>query len=140
MANFHIYKNNPTAGGTNGTQVSEGTGLEPILTGNLNTTENQESLPIKLAIRCETGYRTVSGESTTFAPIGTTSAKWALALDDGTGNAPSTFGAYGATLTMTSQVTSVNTIFWAKAKATTDESPANDISVDLQVQAKIEAV
>lgn len=136
MAYIHVYKNNPTAGGTDGQQVSEGDGSNPVIVGPLNATNNEESAPIKLAVRCEAGY-TTSGD-TTITPTGTTAAKWALAPDNG--DAPGAWGAYGAALTISTAIVATNTLFWAKAKATSDETPTNDASVKLQVAAVIAAV
>lgn len=132
MANFHVYKNNPTSGGTNGTLVSEGTGSSPITVGPLNASNNEESAAITLAIRCESGYITTG--STVITPVGTTAAKWALS-DNG-----SSWGAYGAALTISTLIGATNMLFYAKAKATADENPANDSSVSLQVQATVAAV
>jgi len=126
----------PTAGGTNGTQVSEGTGTTPITTGNLNASTNEEGAAIKLALRCDTGYNTYG--NTTVTPTGTSASKWALA-NDNSGSA-GTFGAYGAALTISSIINTTNTIFWAKAKATSDETPSNDTTVDLVVNTTIQAV
>lgn len=133
MAYIHIYKNNPTAGGTDGQLVSEGDGSNPITVGPLNATNNEESAPVKLAVRCDSGYQT-SG-NTTIQPVGTTAAKWALAPDNG--GSPGTWTSWGGTLTISSTIGATNTIFWLKAKATSDEVPANDTSVDLQVTATI---
>ena len=129
MAYLHVYKNNPTAGGTDGTLVSEGDGSSPIIIGPLNAVNNEESAALKLAIRCESGY--VTGATTSITPTGTTATKWALAPDN-SGSA-GTFGAYGAALTLASGITATNTIFWAKAKAVSTENPANDTTVDLVV-------
>ena len=68
--NIHLYKNNPTAGTADGSPVSEGTGLNPIATTGLNSANNEESVAIKLALRCDAGYNT-SG-NITITPIGTT--------------------------------------------------------------------
>lgn len=135
MAYIHLYMNNPTAGGTDGIQVSEGTEDNPIVVGPLNATANEESAPIKLAVRCEEGYKT-SG-TVIIQPVGATADKWALAPDDN--GQPGTWLDYGAALTITDEIGSTNYIFWAKAKATSDESPKNDTSVDIQVQAMIVA-
>ena len=125
---MHIYCNNPTEGGTDGTQISEGTGLlSPLTIGPLNATENEESAAIKLAVRCETGYQT--GAETIVTPTGATKIMWALALDNG--GVPGTFGAYGAALTLPSGITATNTLFWVKAKSVNTESPANDTTVSL---------
>lgn len=136
MANIHVYQGTVTAGGTNGTQVSEGTGSAPIVVGPLKASINEESSAIKLAIRCDTDYETVG--NTTITPTGTSSAKWALAPDN-SGSA-GVFGSYGAALTISSVIDDTNTLFWAKAKATNDETtPVNDTTVDLRVVATIVA-
>ena len=135
MANIHIYQGAVTGGGTNGTQVSEGTGVSPIVVGPLKASLNEESDPIKLAIRCESGYEAVAG--TTITPTGTTASKWALAPDNA--GSPGTFGSYGAALTISGVIGTTNTIFWAKAKATSGEAIGNDTSVDLVVAATIAA-
>ena len=134
MAYIHVYTT-PTASGTDGTLVSEGTGLQPI-TVTLNATNNEESTPIKLALRCDAGYQT-SG-NITLSLLGTTNAKWALAPDNA--GSVGTFGAYGANLVIATVVGATNVLFWAKAKATSDEAPQNDTTVDIQVSATIEAV
>ena len=137
MADIHIYKGTVTAGGTDGTLVSEGGAqTSPITVGPLNATNNEVSTDQKLAIRCDIGFAT-SG-STTITPTGTTAAKWALAPDNA--GSAGTYGAYGAALTISSVINAVNTIFWTKAKATSDESPVNDVSVSLQVSATVAAV
>ncbi len=134
---IHAYKDNPTSGGTDGNRVSEDTGLSPIDSGQLNATQNQESAAIKLALRCEAGYQTAAGEDTVVTPTGPTAAKWALAPDNA--GVPGAWGNYGAALTISSVIDDINTIFWAKAKATSDEGPINDTTVDLQVDAVIAA-
>ena len=134
MAYIHVYMT-PTAGGTDGTQVSEGTGLQPISV-TLNATNNEESTPIKLALRCDSGFQT--NGNITVSVVGTTLAKWALAPDNA--GAAGTFGTYGADLVIATVVGATNVLFWAKAKATSDEAPQNDTSVDIQVTATIEAV
>ena len=129
---LHVYKNNPTAGGTDGSLVSEGTGLNPITTNALNATMNEESAVIKLALRCEAGY-TTSGDIT-ITPMGTTSSKWALSADG------TTWGAYGAVLTITTVIGVVNTIIYCKAKAVSGESVVNDSTVTLQLVGNVVAV
>lgn len=136
----HLYKNNPTVGLTDGNLVSEGDGSNPITCNPLSVTVGEESTSIKLAVRTApetvngvlTNYKT-SG-STTIAPIGTTKDNWALSLDG------ITWLAYGAMLTITAEITAVNTIIYAKCKSVTGEVVANDTSVDLQIVGKILAV
>ncbi|WP_378955373.1 hypothetical protein [Pelosinus sp. sgz500959] len=129
---LHVYKNNPTEGGVDGSQVSEGTELNPITTSALNGTNNEESASIKLALRCDTGYNT-SG-NTTVAPMGASASKWTLSIDG------TTWGAYGAALTISTVIGVINTVFYCKAKAVSGESPANDVSVDLQISGNVVAV
>jgi len=137
LANIHVYKGTVTTGGTNGTLVSEaGAQTSPIIIGPLNATNNEVSTDQKLAIRCDTGYVTTG--DTVITPTGTTSAKWALAPDNA--GSAGTYGAYGAALTLSSAIDATNTIFWAKAKATSDESPVNDTAVALQTTATVAAV
>ena len=135
MAYIHGYKGDVTSGDTDGTLISEGTELSPIQVGPLNATDNEESAPIKLALRCEAGYLT-SG-NTTITPVGTSVDKWRLAKDNA--GSPGAWGSYGASLVINSVITDVNTVFWAQAKATSDEAPSNDNSVDLQIEALIGA-
>ena len=132
---IHVYKDNPSAGCTDGAQVSKGTGFTPVDSGKLNATENEKSAAIKLVLRCEAGYQT-SGDIT-ITPTGTTAVKWALAPDNA--GAPGVRGAYGSALTIVSVIGATNTIFWVKAKATSDETLVNDISVHFQVDAVIAA-
>ena len=131
MAYIHLYKDNPTASGTNGTLVSEGNGLSPVSV-TLNATSNEESSPITLALRCEAGYET-SGK-TTITPTGTTASKWALSLDG------TTWENYGSILTISSVISSVNKLFYAKANSDSSETPVNDSSVNFQIQATIGAI
>lgn len=131
MAYIHLYKDNPTAGGTNGTLVSEGDGSSPV-TVTLNATNNEESSAITLALRCESGYQTVG--NTTITPTGTTASKWALS-SNGT-----TWSDYGSALIISTTIGATNTLIYAKAKASSDETPMNDTSVDFQIQATIGAV
>lgn len=100
----------------------------------LNATENQISDPLKLAIRCDSGYQTSSGVNTVITPTGANANKWALSLD---GN---TWEAFGDPLTITSQITPVNYTLYVKSKAVDTEIPNNDISTKLQITAQIEAV
>ena len=132
MANIHVYKDTVTLGAKDGTQVSEGTGLQPISIGLLNATNNEESVSTTLALRCDAGFKTTG--DTVITPIGTTANKWALSLDG------ITFGSYGAGLTISTTVDENNILFYIKAKATSDETPVNDTSVDIQVSAQIIAI
>jgi len=131
MAYIHMYQGNPTVALTDGTLISENTELNPISV-TLNASNNEISSNIKLALRCETGYLTVGDLIIT--PTGDSASKWTLSLDG------VTFGAYGDPLTITSVIDATNTIFYVKARATSDETPVNDVSTDLIVSCIIGAV
>lgn len=140
MAYIHVYQGNPTAGGTNGTLVSEATEASAI-SFTLNASNNEESTAMKLAVRCEVGYQTTSAGVTVDIVDNSASGKdlkWALASDNA--GSAGTFGAYGATLTLSGVIGATNVIFWVKAKATSDEAPQNDTNVDLKVEGIVEAV
>ena len=198
MPNFHIYKDSPTAGGTDGTLVSEGTGLSAIDFGILNATNNEVSDVITLAIRTDADYEfkngadiipkgyatTLSAEalvgatSITVTSVGEKGAGVyilrkgiSIEITDGThtesrvitsvsGNVVSfetgltygyasgsdvtsmsnlkvqlskdniTWADYGAGISFTATIGATNTLFYAKAKATADETdPVNDHSI-----------
>lgn len=129
MAYIHLYKGVVTAGATDGTRVSEGNGATPLVVGPLNLTINEESTPIKLALRCDTGYITTGNSVLT--PTGDSADKWTLALD--AAGSPGVFGEYGSPLTISSAIGATNTIIWAKAKAASDEVVQDDTSVKLNL-------
>ena len=137
-----IYKDNPTAGGTDGTLVSSGTGLNPIESGAIKVPAAgyQEGSWIKLAVRCDTGYETVE-DSSRHARISivdsTKVTMWQLAPDN-SGQA-GTAEDWGDPLDFLTKIGATNTIFWARARVAHTEEPANDTSVDIQVAATIGA-
>ena len=140
MARIKIYKGTVTSGDTDGTLVSEGTGLEPIESGALVVPAEgyAEGSAIKLAVRCDEGYETVESGSkhATISIVDSTHVdKWALAPDDS--GSPGVFEDWGDPLEFLSQIDDTNTIFWAKARVAYTEEPANDTSVDIQVEALI---
>lgn len=131
MANpyINLYMNNPTAGGTDGTAIStDGTYTSP-LTVSLNAANN-ESKTVKLAIRTETGYATTG--NTTISDNGDTNDRWKLCLTEN--------GTFTNSITISNTVTSVNTVFYAKASSVSTETPSTDRSVSLRVAATIVAV
>ena len=137
-----IYKNNPTAGGTDGTLVSSGTGLNPIESGAIKVPESgyAEGNWIKLAVRCDAGYETVE-DSSRHARISIEDSAgvtlWQLAPDNaGSAGTPED---WGDPLDFLTKIGDTNTIFWARARVASTEEPANDESVDIQVAATIGA-
>jgi hypothetical protein len=137
-----IYKGNPTAGGTDGTLVSSGTGLNPIESGAIKVPAAgyQEGSWIKLAVRCDNGYETVE-DSARHARISIVDSAgvtlWQLAPDNN--GQPGTAKDWGEPLDFLTKLGATNTIFWARARVAHTEEPANDESVDIQVAATIGA-
>ncbi|SFH39296.1 hypothetical protein SAMN05660649_05033 [Desulfotomaculum arcticum] len=134
MAYIHVYLSDGT------TQVSEGTGDQAI-TFTLNASNNEEGTPMRLFVKAEAGFQTTAAGVTITIVDNSASGKeqkWALAPDNA--GAAGTFGNYGAALTLPGVVTNAGTPFWVKARATNDEPPQNDTSVDLKVEGVVEAV
>lgn len=143
MAYIHVYKGTVTQGGIDGTKVSEGTETAPVSV-TLNATNNEVSSPIKLALRCEAGYQTTGAVDVSLVDDGSGNAsKWKIILVDGTDTTPSQTqtdnAIYGGAISIADVIGTGNYIIWAIAKATNDEDPQNDESVDIQVTATIEA-
>ncbi|WP_041914287.1 hypothetical protein [Selenomonas ruminantium] len=126
---INIYKNNPTAGGTDGTVVStDGDYTSPI-----NVTLDasiSESKKIKLAVRCESGYET-SG-NTVISDNGDVDDRWKLSLTEN--------GTYADSITISTTIDDTNTVFWAQASSDSTETPTTDRSVSLRVATVIAAV
>lgn len=131
MANayINIYKNNPTAGGTDGTAVSTDGAYTSPITVTLDASQS-ESKKVKLAIRCETGY-TTSG-NTVISDNGDTNDRWKLC--------PTENGTYTDSITISSTIDDTNTIFYAQASSASTETPATDRTVSLRVATAILAV
>ena len=129
MANhLHLYMNNPTAGGTDGTEISSGSETLPISV-TLDASK-AESKAVKIAVRCDVGYL-VEGDTLIYFE-GTNVAKWSVAADNNYADADTalTYGTWESTLTLAT-VAASNVIFWVKATSSTGEDPQNDRTVDL---------
>ncbi len=135
MANqLHIYTNNPTAGKTDGTEASSGTGLIPISV-TLDASK-AESAAVKCAVRCDEGYKIDGG--VTVSLKGTSSAKWKLARDDDYADSQSALSnAIWQDKIALTDVADGNVIFWAKAMSSKDEPPQKDTSVSIEAVGKV---
>lgn len=128
MAYIHLYNGTVTAGGTDGTQVSEdGAGTNPI-SATLDTAQNETKIQ-PVAIRCETGYTTSGNTVVSFS--GTTANMWSVcATADGT---------YGSTLTISDGIGATNTLFYVRAASQSGETLGTDTSVTIEVSYTINA-
>ena len=127
---LHIYMNNPTAGSTDGTEVSSGTELAPISV--LLDAGKGEQKAVKCAVRCESGFH-IDGELT-IKFVGDHADKWKVAIDHNyTTDTVLTVADWKDEIAL-SGVGTVNVIFWVKAMSSSDEQPQSDVSVDLQAE------
>ena len=127
---LHIYTNNPTEGGKDGTEVSSGTELAPISV--LLDAGKGEQKAVKCAVRCESGFH-IDGELT-IKFVGDHADKWKVAMDHNyTTDTVLTAADWKDEIAL-SGVGTVNVIFWVKATSSSDEQPQSDVSVDLQAE------
>lgn len=130
-----MYMNNPTSGGTDGTQISTDGAQTSPLSVTLDAT-NAESVIKKVALRCDTGYKTEG--DTTISFNGTTADKWLIATDANYADAKAAAAAtFATTLTIADSIGDTNKILWIKVSSATTEIPAKDISVTIHVANKI---
>ena len=127
---LHIYMNNPTEGGKDGTEVSSGTELAPISV--LLDAGKGEQKAIKCAVRCESGFHIDGALTVKF--VGDHADKWKVAMDHNyTTDTVLTAADWKDEIAL-SGVGTVNVIFWVKAMSSSDEQPQSDVSVDLQAE------
>ena len=127
---LHIYMNNPTAGSTDGTEVSSGTELAPISV--LLDAGKGEQKAVKCAVRCESGFH-IDG-TLTVKFVGDHADKWKAAMDNKYTAETAWGSAEWKDSISLSNVADKNTIFWVKAISTADEKPQQDVSVDIQAE------
>lgn len=127
---LHIYMNNPTEGGKDGTEVSSGTELAPISV--LLDAGKGEQKAVKCAVRCESGFH-IDGVLT-IKFVGDHADKWKIALDNRYTAETALESADWKDSIVLSNVGAANSIFWVKALSTADENPQNDMSVDIQAE------
>ena len=127
---LHIYTNNPTAGSTDGTEVSSGTELAPISV--LLDAGKGEQKAVKCAVRCESGFH-IDG-TLTIKFVGGHADKWKVATDNKYTAETALESAEWKDSISLSNVADRNTIFWVKAISTAEEKPQQDTSVDIQAE------
>ena len=127
---LHIYMNNPTEGGKDGTAVSSGTELAPISV--LLDAGKGEQKAVKCAVRCESGFY-IDGDLT-IKFVGDHADKWKVAMDHNyTTDTVLTAADWKDEIALFG-VGTVNVIFWVKATSSSDEQPQSDVSVDIQAE------
>ena len=134
MANkLHIYMNNPTSRMKDGTEASTDTETSPIAV--LLDAAKEEEKAVKCAVRCDSGYKVEGAVTIKF--VGTKAAKWKAAQDNNyTADTVLASADWKDTISLQS-VGEGNVIFWVKATSTSDESPKNDTTVDVQAEGLI---
>lgn len=135
MALLHLYKDNPTAGGTDGTELSSGTENAPV-TITLDASK-AETKCAKLAVRCDTGYAIEGDVAISF--VGTNASKWQAAVDNSYTSATALSSATWASTITLSNVGAANVCFWVMASSLTSELPANDRTVDVLAEGLVVA-
>ena len=127
---LHIYMNNPTAGSTDGTEVSSGTELAPISV--LLDAGKGEEKAVKCAVRCKSGFH-IDG-TLTVKFVGDHADRWKVASNNGYTVDTALESADWKDSIAISNVADKNTIFWVKALSSADEQPQQDTSVDIQAE------
>ena len=127
---LHIYMNNPTEGGKDGTEVSSGTELAPISV--LLDAGKGEQKAVKCAVRCESGFH-IDGE-VTIKFVGNHADKWKIAPHNGYAVNTVLESAEWKDSIALPNVGDTNVIFWVKALSSVDEPPQQDTSVDIQAE------
>ena len=129
MANayINIYKNNPTAGATDGTAVSTDGDFTAPISFVLDASQN-ESQTLKLAVRTESGY---VASDVTIADNNDTDDLLKLCLTENE--------TFADTISIGS-VSAVNTIFYARASSADTETPQIDTSANFVISALIASV
>ena len=127
---LHIYMNNPTEGGKDGTEVSSGTELAPISV--LLDSGKDEQKAVKCAVRCESGFH-IDGVLT-IKFVGDHADKWKVAMDNKYTAETALESAEWKDSISLFNVADKNTIFWVKALSTADQKPQQDVSVDIQAE------
>lgn len=126
---INVYKNNPTEGGTDGTAVStDGLFTAPI-SFVLDASQN-ESQTQKLAIRTEEGY--ITSGTTTISDNNDNNDRLKLSWTEN--------GTFADSISTANSISSVNTIFYAKATSADTEIPQTDRSANFKVDCVIASV
>lgn len=131
-----LYTNNPAAGGTDGTGVSEvGSQTSPVSV-TLDASKGEVKY-VKAALRCAEGYATVGNTVISFE--GKSADKWKVAMDNGYTQETVKSAVFADSITLTDSIGSTNTIIWFRIMASEDEEPGNDDTVTIKAVTTIKA-
>ena len=123
MQYIKFYNGTVSAGATNGELVTPENPIFAVV--NTDGTEVSQ----EIAVRCETGYSAYGDATLSFT--GANADKWAFEVNG-------VKGAYGASAVL-SELKDVNSVIKVYAKATEDENPSNDTSVEIAISCEIQA-
>ena len=126
MAIINLYQGQVTAGKTDGTLVSTNGSMSAPVEVILDPLLDEEKI-IPLAIRTVPGYKTTS--TTTISTNNDTGGHWKLSWAIG--------ASFTDSISTDAEITAVNTLFYAKAGASSGETITEDTDVSLQVKAKV---
>ncbi len=124
----NIYKDNPTAGGTDGTAVSTGGTYTAPIRCSLDAAVGESKI-VTLAIRTESGY---AADNVSITASGTNS-RWTLSKTNDTPWA-------GASTITFDSISAANSLFYAKATSSSLESPQAEHSIKFQFAGKVKLV
>ena len=126
-AYINIYKNNPTAGETDGTAVSTDGDFTAPISFILDASIGESAIQ-KLAARTESGYIATDVQ---ISDYNDTNDRLQLSLTEN--------GGFSDIITL-GTVSAVNTIFWSKAGSSSSENPQTDRSASFKVTGTIVSV
>lgn len=144
-----LYGGNVTAGGTDGTPISENMVQTNPLSMSLNA-KVAEAKAVKVALRCETGFQTsgdvvvsayrYNGEN--YVATGGNIDKFRFAEDTGfaSDTAALANANWQSSLTISDVIGATNHVFWVKVMSDTTQTPQKDTSVSIHVAGAMEAV
>lgn len=126
---INLYFDNPTNGRTDGTLLSLGDDVSSPLSIIVNASKNERKV-VKVALRCETGYKT-DGDTTIWFQ-GVNADKWSVCATEE--------GSYGSALIIDNIIEDTNYIFYISGMATKGELPDLDLTTKIKVSTTIKKV
>ena len=145
---INLYCNNPTAGKTDGTLVSQNMSQTSPLSLTLKVGESRAA---KVALRTGEGYKCDGAtveinhwDGSEYKKTGGNADKWSIAQDNGyTSDTEALNNAawQKGSCEITGEITSTaNKVFWIKVDTAEGDEPMNDTSISICVKATVEAV